>query len=1082
MRWCKLTAALLAALLVWGCGGGGQQQATITVSVAPATVTLAFGASQQFVAFVVGTENDDVKWFVNDVEGGNQSVGLITTDGVYTAPTAIPATNPVTIKAVSVERSTASGTAQATIESGIRITVSPGVATIGTQETLQFTATVTGTSTTTVTWKVNDVDGGNATIGTIDGNGLYTAPTTAPTPASVIIRAKSTVDPAKEGTATLEIVAAADPVLSSLSPTSLALGALVQDLFLVGENFLSTNVVRINGVAVPASRIRLINRTLMRVRLPASAVSVPGSYELDVVSQGGAESEGRMFEILPARPALVGFAPDSARAGDATFDVSINGGFFGTNATPTVVAEFKGQAVLTTVDDARTIRGTISQASLNQAGLFPLAVRNTTATAQLAAVNLAVQPNSVASPTATIAVGNQPAAVAINTATGVAVVTNRADDTVSLINLATQAVATVAVGDEPVGVAVDNERNMAIVVNSGDKTISVINLATGTVVATVAVPPLGAGGTAPTPHAVGINPLTGLALVAHRTTNFASIFDLDAGAFIGAVGGTETVTVSTGEQPAVIVEPKLDWALVTPGGAGALTFVDLSRQRVLATATIGTSVRGIGINSETARAVLTDPFSVNLRIFSLLDQSVVNLALEFGHVAAAANPLTDMAVTVNANTNLASVIDLRTPARVGTVAVGSEPRAVAIDPGTNRAVVVNEGSDNVTLIDLGAIRALHVLQVNPSTTFTSDADLAIRIIGNGFTAASVVRLDESELATTFIDSRRLEATVPAALLSRARRFALDVVAPGPEQSNVAEFAVLQAIEVGDAPRAVAIDPKLNIALVANNGSEDVSRIDLATGTVTETIEIGGRLEAVAVLSRAGRALVSSRTTNSVSIIDLANNTVAANLFVSAQPIGVAVDEETGVGVVVGNAGNSFTFIDLENKTVTSATNTDLAPIAAAIDPVRGLVAIANAGQNTVTIYSLGSASPTLVQRVTAFQLPTGILFDPVSDRFIVVSSLTNNIGLIDPATFQLSVVRVGINPTAAAYNPNTGTLVTVNAASRTLSVMDFVARRVRAVYGFEASERFSVAIHPITNLAVIADEANDRVILFPLPR
>lgn len=1082
MRWCKLAAALLVGLLAWGCGGGGQQQTTITVTVAPASVTLAFGASQQFVAFVSGTDNDDVKWFVNDVEGGNPTVGLITTNGIYTAPNAVPATNPVTIKAVSVERSSASGTAQATIESGIRVTVSPGAATVGTGETFQFTATVTGSTTTDVTWQVNDVAGGNATIGTIDSNGLYTAPAAVPSPATVTVRAKSTADPAKEGTASLTIAAAADPVLSSLSPTSLALGALVQDLFLIGENFLSTNTVRINGVAVPASRIRLISRTLLRVRLPASQVSVPGSYQLDVVSQGGVESDAMTFDILPARPALVGFSPDSARAGDATFDVTINGGFFGTNATPTVVAEFKGQAVLTTVDNARTIRGTISQASLNQAGLFPLAVRNTAATAQLAAVNLAVQPTAVPSPTATIAVGGQPGAVAINTATGVAVVTNRADDTVSIVNLATQAVATVAVGDEPNGVAVDNERNVAIVVNSGDKTISVINLATGTVVATVAVPPLQPGGTPPTPHAVAVNPLTGLALVAHRTTNFASVFDVNAGAFIGTVGGTETATVSTGEQPAVIVEPKLDWALVTPGGAGALTFVDLSRQRVLATATLGTSVRGIGINSETARAVLTDPFSANVRIFSLLDQSVVNLALEFGHVAAAANPLTDMAVTVNASTNLASVIDLRTPARVGTVAVGSEPRAVAIDPGTNRAVVVNEGSNNITLIDLGAIRTLHVLQVNPSTTFTSDADLTVSVIGHGFTAASVVRLDETALPTTFVSSRRLEATVPAALLAGPRRFALDVVVPGPEQSNVAEFAVLQAIAVGDAPRAVAIDPKLNIALVVNNGSEDVSRIDLATGTVTDTIEVGGRPEAVAILSRAARALVSSRTLNSVSILDLEANTVRTSLIVSAQPIGAAVNEETGVGVVVSNAGNSFSLVNLQTEAVTNTTDTDLAPIAAAFDPGRGLVAIANAGQNTVTIYSLGGTSPTLVQRITAFQLPTGILFDPISDRFLVVSSLTNNVGLIDPATFQLSVVRVGINPTAAAYNANTGTLVTVNAASRTLSVMDFVARRVRAVYGFEASERFSVAIHPITNLAVIADEANDRVILFPLPR
>ena len=47
--------------------------------------------------------------------------------------------------------------------------------------TQQFTATVSGTSNTLVTWEVNGVQGGGTGTGTIGSSGLYTAPATAGT-------------------------------------------------------------------------------------------------------------------------------------------------------------------------------------------------------------------------------------------------------------------------------------------------------------------------------------------------------------------------------------------------------------------------------------------------------------------------------------------------------------------------------------------------------------------------------------------------------------------------------------------------------------------------------------------------------------------------------------------------------------------------------------------------------------------------------------------------------------------------------------------------------------------------------------
>ncbi len=88
------------------------------------------------------------------------------------------------------------------------VAVSPGTASLNTGATQSFTATVSGTANTAVTWSVNSVVGGDATVGTISAAGLYTAPATVPTPASVSVRATSVADPAVSAVAAVTLAAA----------------------------------------------------------------------------------------------------------------------------------------------------------------------------------------------------------------------------------------------------------------------------------------------------------------------------------------------------------------------------------------------------------------------------------------------------------------------------------------------------------------------------------------------------------------------------------------------------------------------------------------------------------------------------------------------------------------------------------------------------------------------------------------------------------------------------------------------------------------------------------------------------------
>jgi YD repeat-containing protein len=80
----------------------------------------------------------------------------------------------------------------------------PPAVLIGT--TLQFTPNVSGCGSSGVRWKVNDVTGGDSTVGTISAMGLYTAPGVVPMPATVTIRAESLGFPGVFGERSITVV------------------------------------------------------------------------------------------------------------------------------------------------------------------------------------------------------------------------------------------------------------------------------------------------------------------------------------------------------------------------------------------------------------------------------------------------------------------------------------------------------------------------------------------------------------------------------------------------------------------------------------------------------------------------------------------------------------------------------------------------------------------------------------------------------------------------------------------------------------------------------------------------------------
>ncbi len=241
MRKLSLLLIILSTMAFVSCGGAGgglsgspdQPNQPISVTLNTAAVTLDTGDTFQFRASVNNATDTTITWTVNDVVGGNSTVGTMSVDGLYTAPATVPSSNPVTAKATSNADTSKSATATITVNP--KFAISPTSATVATGQTQQFT-----TNLPVDHWEVNDMGGGNLqTVGAISSSGLYTAPAVVPTPNTVTVKAVKQGDATKTATATVTIVSGSPgtPIITPMTATVPAGGP---------QQFTVTNGIAVN--------------------------------------------------------------------------------------------------------------------------------------------------------------------------------------------------------------------------------------------------------------------------------------------------------------------------------------------------------------------------------------------------------------------------------------------------------------------------------------------------------------------------------------------------------------------------------------------------------------------------------------------------------------------------------------------------------------------------------------------------------------------------------------------------------------------------------------------------------------------
>ncbi len=137
-----------------------------------------------------------------------------------------------------------------------------------------------------------------------------------------------------------------------------------------------------------------------------------------------------------------------------------------------------------------------------------------------------------------------------------------------------------------------------------------------------------------------------------------------------------------------------------------------------------------------------------------------------------------------------------------------------------------------------------------------------------------------------------------------------------------------SVAVGTRPVAAAVyaTSKKSYAYIGNEGSDDVSVIDLSTKSVINTIPMGQSPVSIAINSSTGKGYVANFKSDNVSILTLSTNTVAAVIAVGSEPSSVGINTTTNKIYVANSKSDTVSVIDGASNAVTATIPVGQSPV------------------------------------------------------------------------------------------------------------------------------------------------------------
>ncbi len=962
--------------------------------------------------------------------------------------------------------------------SSISISLSQTTATVRLQQSIQFTASVSGSS-STVDWSVNGLaaatsttPSGNSTVGSVDSTGVYTAPNTLPVAGTTI-----TVTATVSGTSTsANITITLDSgVRVSVTPTSYTIGT--------GEQFQLTATVTglASDQAIPGTCVAFAPGTPNPSNLPlcnavtwsvtgtnaGSIVPTTGVYTAPPAATTASITATSVFDTNQAAtvtatistataPTITSISPTNVAAGTLFQDLYITGANFLSTTIVYVdnVAVGNSQSQVVSLNSNTTLRVRLLDANLIH--LAPGVQHTVTVSQELGSQQSCIVPAQcqlTLFPVRPAIIG----APSVPQSAGAGSVDINVDG--GYFGTPTNPAVTVKVGGKAESLAVhdgvstlNRDRQLTVTINGSDVStpgLYPLELDSNTTgvspsIVNLAVQPTFSG--APSqlvslpvgvnPAAVAINTATGIAVVANQGSNDVTLVDMTQSTpvvlgFIctGVTGPagtslspTETNACPTAGPMAVAVDNVRNMALVANTGTGTVAAIDLTtgKQNV---AVLPPALANVTFNQGAPNSVSLVPAAIG-----------INAATGRGLVAFRS---TNVGVLVDLTqwTSATPVVNV-----AGVVSMGNGLKTrIGVSSKLNWAMVTPGQLGSFSIVDLN--------RQNVATIATSPSGGAVRVAGSVSSTVTIT--------TTAAHALQVGQAVAIGGIADPSFDGYYTVASVPT-SNTFTYAQSPSLTAassgalgGSSTNATTCTTPTTTAPVAGTPATACYATPVASLGTSVTVQgIAVNDETQQVL------LVDPLGATSVQVLNLLDQSFTPVTF----PTGDVTEESNAVatalnpladfGLTVNNTTANATLIDPAHQTVLGSPfpvgPSNAHPVDVAIDPTSDEAIFVNTGTNsavagTVTVFSLGTlrSAPQILEvgaQANGFVPPPGpAVIDGAA--IIIGSSLSAPVSLPPSASVTLTITGGPfVAGNAARLDGSTSAITTTLVNSRQIRV------------------------------------------------
>ncbi len=242
---------------------------------------------------------------------------------------------------------------------------------------------------------------------------------------------------------------------------------------------------------------------------------------------------------------------------------------------------------------------------------------------------------------------------------------------------------------------------------------------------------------------------------------------------------------------------------------------------------------------------------------------------------------------------------------------------------------------------------------------------------------------------------------------------------------------------GPCPGCLALDVPNGTVYVANSGSSNVTAISAALGGVSANIPVGSFPDAILFNPTNKNVYVANAGSGDVTVISSVTNNRSLTIPVGPDPVALGLDTSHHNVLVAVAGSNNLTIIsgvsNLPLATVTVGNNPD----AVAYDPANNQIYVANGGSDNVSV--VGAINHTLLASIPVGSGPSALIVNPAKNEVFVANRFSNNVSVIsttlDTVVANLSVGAQPGTYGAMAYYPKTGALFVADAGSGNVSIL-----------------------------------------------